>query len=271
MKNVPPKCSIMTRLKKLKIEVRAVNSPSSIRITTKEKQVFTCDSCGNKYYAFYYFCPQCLGAVHSTEKQQTGLRIIAIGTHELPQAVDWIKMLIGASDTALGKPLQHLPFTLLEKSDHAIAQEWKNALAVEQIQSEVFQAGESPKKKPKYAPLFASNAPLPHYLPASVEGGAREVAKLFQNASARMQWVEGVLAGFGIIPLCYKEDPTLRVLFADFLFQIPQRLEEANNALKGTYRGREEAFVPAIRKMTADFRRMEKEIENVRRTVRQQL
>jgi len=260
----------MSRPKKLKIEVRAVNSPSSIRISAKEKDIFTCDNCGNKYYAFYYFCPQCLGAVHSTERQQSALRIIAIQSHDVAGANGWIKMLTGA-EADFAKALQHLPFTFLDRSNSVIAQEWKNALAVEQIQSEVFPSGESTKKKAKYAPLFASNAPLPHFLPASTETGAREAAKLFQNASARMQWVDGVLTGFKIVQLCYKEDPTLRVLFADFLFQIPQRLDEAINALKGTYKDHEEAYVPAIRKMTGDFRRMEKEIENVRRTVRQQL
>jgi hypothetical protein len=261
----------MSRPKKLKIEVRAVNSPSTIHITAKEKHVYVCRNCGNRYYSFYHFCPQCLGIITSLEAARMGVRIVSIPAEKVSQSNSWIGTLSGEKERDLSKALQHLPFILLERSDAGVVQEWKEALEVEEIQSEIFESLPAKKQKAKYSPLFATNAPLPHFLPASLENGVREIARLMRNAAVRLQWVEGVIAGFKIIDLCYKGDPTLRVLFADFLFQIQQRLEQSVEALQGSYKSREEAFVPMIRKMTAEFRRMEKEIENIRRTVRQQL
>lgn len=261
----------MSRPKKLKIEVRPLASPSTLRITAKEKNIFICQNCGNKYYDFHYFCPQCLGRIHSSERPQAALRIVAVPEEQEASAAAWMKTLSGNATYEFVKALHHLPFVLFEQSDQAVAEEWNEALHIEAIQCEIFQTVEAPRKRRKYPPLFASNAPLPCYISTTLNELVRQVGTQIQNPAIRVQWAEAVIGGHKIIEFCYKEDRTLRVLFADYLFQIQQKMEENAKELQGPYKEREEAFAPAIRRMQSEFRRMEKEIANVRKTVRQQL
>ncbi len=261
----------MSTPKKIKIQVRP--SPGKLVIRAREKQSYTCMHCANRYLSFYYFCPQCLGQIASTNKELASLKIIAIPPERATDLAQTLKSLAGREDFDFEKAFQTLPWTMIHETDAAVLEEWKQSLEAMKAGVEVAAADSTSKKKSRKtaAPLFSADAPLPLYCPPTLEKGLRAVGAAIQNASIRLQWVETVLAGFQLLERFYKQDPNLRILFPDFLYRIELESGEAVRAFHATRKTDEESFLKVTTKLKGLFHQMETEIQAVTAQIEEQL
>ncbi|MCI0416394.1 hypothetical protein L0222_26770 [bacterium] len=255
----------------MKIQIRRGSQTSkNATLKIREKIVYQCKECKNRYYSYYYFCPQCLGEVASPAHHSATLQILTCPSDEI-EAADFLKKLSGKNDFDFAKALRALPWTCLISTDSAILQHWKVCLEAQKFTVEVLPSPPETKKKRRkpHPPLFETPAPFPGFFPSSISSAIRKAAQAIPMASARLQWVDTVLLSFKILEGLYKH-PTGRILFYDFIFQIE---EEFREFLQDFSRAKwsEAEFLKQNGKLKASFERMDVEVQEVRQQVQEQL
>jgi hypothetical protein len=240
------------------------------RIKVREKTLYYCKDCGNRYYSYYFFCPQCLGEV-SSSMQDTSLLQIVSAPEERAEAVELLKKLSADEEFDFEKALTSLPWNCMMNTDRAILEHWKEYLEAEKFRIEIFAAPPQSKAKRRkpFRPLFASSAPYPAFLSPSMTTRMREVARQCPTASAKLRWVETVSLLATVLEGLYKH-PSGRVLFYDFIFAIEEQLREFLGNFS-TGRWKEQDFLTRNEKLKKAAQQMQTEIEAVRQQVQEQL
>jgi hypothetical protein len=255
----------------MKIQIRRPVDSQNQSITVREKTVYTCKHCRNRYYSYHYFCPQCLGEVGSSTKNVCILQILSCPADHLQEAASLLQKLSGNSQIDFESSLSTLPWICMLQSDPAILQKWKECLESENLTIEILSAMPEVKKRRRKpnAPLFASDAPAPFFLPSSMIQNIRASTESIPSASAKLAWAETVGLAFKLLERLYKNAPE-RLLFYDFIFQIEEQIREFVLRLDSS-RWNEQSFEKRIAKLQELLGRMESEIEAVRDQVRDQL
>jgi hypothetical protein len=255
----------------MKIQVHRPVALKNQPITIREKTIYTCKSCRNRYYSYHYFCPQCLGEVNSSSSNVFLLQILACPAEHLQEAASLLQKLSGNGQMEFESALSSLPWICMLQSDPVILQKWKECLESESLSVEILSTMPVIKKKRKkpVPPLFASNAPAPLLLPSSLIQNIRASNDSIPSASAKLKWAETVALSFKLLERLYK-NASERLLFYDFIFQIEEQIREFALRVDAT-RWNESAFEKRIDKLQELFGRMESEMEAVRDQVRDQL
>jgi hypothetical protein len=255
----------------MKIQIRrspptSKNSPLKIR----EKIVYQCKECKNRYYSYHFFCPQCLGEVTSPAQHTAVLQILSCPSDQ-SEAVDVLKKLSGKKDFDFVKAFQVLPWPCMLSTDPAILQHWKECLEAQNFSVEILPAVPEPKKKRRkpHPALFETPAPFPSLFSAALSKGIRKTSQAIPMAAARLQWVDTVLLSFKILEGLYKH-PTGRILFYDFIFKIEEQLGEFLQEFAGS-RWPEAEFLKRNARLKASFEQMDAEVQEVRQQVQEQL
>lgn len=261
----------MTSSKKLEIHVRPTASLNSPNVTAREKTIYHCSNCKNKYYSFHYFCPQCLGIVASDRKRQTALRVMSFPLTRKEELAQLIERLSDKKAADVEQALNSPPRILFDQSEPEILAQWQEVLQAEDVRCEIIAADNTIKPKTrKRAPLFTQDVPLPSFMTREVETAARATALKIGNPAIRMKWVEVVLGSFSLIENAYKRYTNIRVLFPDYLYKIEEQLFEASNEFDPR-RGNEQDLLKRIEKLLAQLAQMESEIAIVRDRITEQL
>jgi hypothetical protein len=255
----------------MKIQIRRPANSKNQPITVREKTVYTCKRCRNRYYSYHYFCPQCLGEVDSPSTNVCLLQILSCPVDHLQEAAALLQKLSGKGQIDFESALSTLPWICMLQSDPAVLQKWKDSLESENLSIEILSALPEVKKKRRKpsAPLFISNAPAPFFLPSSLTQNVRASTDSIPSATAKLEWAETVGFAFKLLERLYKNAPE-RLLFYDFIFQIEEQVSEFVSRLDSS-RWNEQAFEKRIEKLRELLGRMESEIEAVRDQVRDQL
>jgi hypothetical protein len=255
----------------MKIQIR--RSPPASKnslLKIREKVVYQCKECKNRYYSYYYFCPQCLGEVSSPVQHTAVLQILSCPSDQ-SEAVDLLTKLSANNDFDFVKAFQFLPWTCMVNTDPAILQHWKECLEAQNFSVEILPAVPQTKKKRRkiHPPLFETPAPFPALFTAPILNAIRKTANAIPMASARLQWVDTVILSFKILEGLYKHH-TGRILFFDFIFQIEEQLDEFLRDFAGS-KWSEAEFLKRNAKMKASFDQMDAEVQEVRQQVQEQL
>ncbi len=256
-----------------KITIRVNPSRAKLVIRAREKRHYVCANCRNQYVSFFYFCPQCLGVVASSIKDFASLEIIDIQQERAADLAQTLKGLSGQDDFDFEKAFHSLPWMMIQKTDTAVLEEWKQALEALSAKVEITPAEISTKKKNRRMrqPLFPADAPLPFYFSAGLTRGMRMISTNIQNASVRLQWIGMVLAAFQLLERFYKQSPNLRILFPDYLYNIDMELQETVHLFQSPRKIEEERLLEAIAKLKDLFSGMESEIRTVTDQIQEQL
>jgi hypothetical protein len=255
----------------MKIQIRR-SSPSarSGPIKVREKTIYHCKECKNKYYSYHFLCPQCLGELSSGSPATTALQIRS--SPEAPDSVaDLLRKLSENQQFDFDKALESVPWVCMLNSDPAILQHWKDCLEAQKAKVEVFLPTiptKSRRRKP-HPPLYAANAPYPSFLPSAISEGVRQIARSLPNASAKLRWAETILLSFGILEGLYKNH-TGRILFYDIIFNIEEQIREFIES-HASFRLSEPEFLKRNERLRASFEKMAVEIQEVRQQVQEQL
>ncbi len=255
----------------MKIHIRRspqISKTAPIKI--REKVVYQCKDCKNRYHAYYYFCPQCLGEVASPAEHTSVLQILSCPPDQI-EAIGLLKKLSGKNDFNFEKAFEALPWICMVSTDPAILQHWKECLEAQNFSVEILPSPPENKKKRRklHPPLFETPAPFPRLFPAPVSNAIRKTAQAIPMASTRLQWVDTVLLSFKILEGLHK-NPTGRILFYDFIFQIEEQLREFLQEFARS-KWPEEELLKQNGKLRASFERMDAEVQEVRQQVQEQL
>lgn len=262
----------MTHPKKLKIQVRGISTPG-IKITARERKVYICSGCSNRYYAFHYFCPQCLGYTRNAASMLCTLRLLSFPAEKQQSLIDLMKVLSGQPAFDFHRALRSLPWIIFERGDPAILEEWKLALETEQAQLEITPIEETSRstKTKKAMRLVPGDAPLPRFLGPKMDPAVREIAKHIHDSSVRLLWCEIVLMAFRIVESFYKQDPAGRLLFSDLIFKIEEDLLLAIREYNGYYKYHEVEFAEVLEGIQSSIGEKHSEIREIKDQVRQRL
>ena len=255
----------------MKIKIRR-SSPSTKTgpVRVREKAIYRCNECNNRYYSYHYFCPQCLGELIPASPATVALRILSCPS--APDSVaDLMRKLSENQQFDFEKAIQSLPWICMLNSDAAILKHWKECLEAQKVHVELFSpvpVSNKRKRKP-YPPLYTSNAPYPNFLPSSITQGVRKLARSIPLASARLRCAETILLSFNILEGLYKNH-TGRILFYDIIFKIEEQVREFVESY-GSIRWSEPEFLKRNDRLKASFEQMAAEIQEVRQQVQEQL
>ena len=255
----------------MKIQVRGgvpTGRPGQVRV--REKNLYSCKECGNKYYSFHFFCPQCLGEVSAHSKHVAVLQIVSCPADK-ETVIDLLKKLSENQNFDFEKALRSLPWICMSNTDPAILLHWKECLEAQRVTAEILSELHPPKKgkKKPHPPLFPNNAPFPCYFTTSITEALRKTTTTIPLASYKLRWAEVVLQAFTILEGLYKNH-TGRILFYDFIFQIEEQFREFMESF-GSRKWSEAEFVKKADKLKHSFERMESEILEVRKQVEESL
>lgn len=254
----------------MKIQIRRrPASPKTGPVRVREKTIYSCRECGNKYYSCYFFCPQCLGEVVSASAQSAVLQIVSSDADAL-SAAELFKKFSENQQFDFEKAFQSLPWNCMLESDPAILQRWKECLEAQKIRAEIL-SGTPPaakKRKKPYPPLYLSNAPFPRFFPSSLSHDVRKIARVIPIAGARLQWAETVLLAFNIVEGLYKHQ-TGMILFYDIILKIEQELRGMTESYEP--RWSEQRFLKRLQNLRDSLDRMAAEIQEVRDQVQERL
>jgi hypothetical protein len=262
----------MTR-PKINIRIRQkVDSAERLKIEIKEKTVYVCGNCKNRYYALTQFCPECLAELAPIANQPRSLKILSISSDRETAAGALLAHLSGQQDFEFAKALRTLPWIMIENTDTGVLQHWKEILDAENIEADiVVSTPAKPRKRKGSAPLFSANAPLPILLRLSVITAVRSVAKKITDPRLRMKWNDAVLTGWNLLEFFYKKEPASRILFPDFLFQIEHLIKQSARDCSTKFKDKEQAFATRISGLKQALQQMEAEIQAVNQQVEDQL
>jgi hypothetical protein len=256
----------------MKIEVRRRPGDSrSARITVREKTIYVCKQCGNRYYSYHFFCPQCLGHVASSAKQSSLLRITSCSAEEAPEVQALLGKLSGMEDFNWGSKLKNLPWLCMKESDPAILRIWKESLEVLGTGVELLNSIPPSKRKRlrEQPPLFARDAPYPQFLPAVLTMEIRTIAGNLPTPSLRLHWGETAALAMNLLERIHRKQSE-RVLFVDFVYEIEESLREFTSRFS-TPKISETAFEKQNARLAAALHRMESEMDAVREQIQNQL
>lgn len=261
--------------KKIRVRVREMFSrpQKNVKIKIKEKFTYTCKNCENKYYTYHYFCPQCLGAVASSQATSMALKILKIPEEKKEYLGELLSKLCGHNTFDFRKAFQSLPWIMISDSDTSILEEWKEVLEAERVEAiiEVSASGIRKKKIRGFAPIFLSGANHPYFMSLSVDSECRTIAASVLTMSVRLKWVEVVLTAHRMLEQFYKGDHSSRIVFHDLPLQIEQQLQNCTKQYQRTYKSKEEAFPLAIDELKGSLDSLQVEMDEVQRQVEDQL
>jgi hypothetical protein len=254
----------------MKIQIRR-SSPSSKSgpVKVREKTIYHCKECNNKYYSYHFLCPQCLGELISASSARIGLQILSCPAPD--SVADLFRKLSENQQFDFDKALQSLPWIVMLNSDPAILQHWKECLEAQKVEVEIFLPSIPTKtrKRKQHPPLYSANAPYPSFLPFTITEGVRKIARSVPLASAKLHWTETVTFSYSILEGLYKNH-TGRILFYDIIFKIEEQIREFIDSY-GSFRWSEAEFLKRNERLKASFERMAVEIQEVRQQVQEQL
>jgi hypothetical protein len=255
----------------MKIQIRRTPAIKNQPITVREKIIFSCKHCGNRYHSYHYFCPQCLGEVESSSSKSCVLQILSCPAENLQNAASLLQKLSGNAKFDFENALDLLPWICMRQSDPAILQTWKECLESEHLGVEILSGTPENKRKRRKqaAPLFDSNAPAPYYLPPSLIDQIRSSADSVLSPGAKLAWAETVRDAFKILERLYK-NASDRLLFYDYIFQVEEQIRDFVFRLSSS-KWNEQNFVKRYEKLRENFGRMDSEIEAVHDQVQDQL
>jgi hypothetical protein len=255
----------------MKIKIRRSSpSPGSGPIKVREKTIYHCKDCNNKYYSYHFLCPQCLGELSSASSGTIALQILSCPS-AADSVADLLRKLSENQQFDFEKALQSLPWICMLNSDPAILQHWKECLVAQKVEVEIFFPAIPAKtrKRKAHPPLYTANAPYPGFLPSAITDGVRKLARSVPLASAKLQWAETVLLSFNILEGLYKNH-TGRILFYDIIFKIEEQIREFIDSF-GSFRWSEGEFLKRNSRLKTSFEQMAVEIQEVRQQVQEQL
>jgi len=258
---------------KINIRIRSkIDSANRLKIEIKEKSIYLCKNCSNRYYALTMFCPECLAEMSPNQAHPGSLKIISTQNAQEGAVVALLQQISGQKDFDFAKALRALPWTVMENTDAGVLQHWKEILDAEQVEAELTEGAPAKSRKRRGSmPLFGANAPLPMLLRPSVVTAVRSIGKKIGDPALRMKWNEAVLSAWNLLELFYKREPVNRILFPDFLFQIDHLLHEAARDYPAKFKGNESAFSERIANLKQSLEQMESEIQAVKKQVEEQL
>jgi hypothetical protein len=256
----------------MKIQIRRrAREPQAPQITVREKTIYLCGQCHNRYYSYHFFCPQCLGVVASSAKHSSLLQITSCAPEELEEGGALLAKLAAISSFDYEAALKSAPWTCMMQSDPVILKVWKECLEAAKLSTEILRAAPETKSKRRkqHRPLFAENTPFPQFLPADLTEEMRALCASVPSASLKLQWAETACNAFRLVERIYKV-PSERILFVDYLFQIEEHLREFTSRFASS-KWAEQSFVKWNDKLKESFQRMESEMDAVREKVQDQL
>src|SRR5688572_25818480 len=131
----------------MKIQIRRSSSSSKTGpVKVRQKAVYHCKECNNKYYSYYFFCPQCLGEVVSPAPHTAVLQIVSCPS-EKSEAIELLKKLSENEEFQFRKALESLPWLCITNTDAAVLQHWKQCLQAHKVESEILAAVPVYKKR----------------------------------------------------------------------------------------------------------------------------
>jgi hypothetical protein len=266
----------MSLLNKIKVRIKSRRqrpTPVPIQIEVREKEVFLCRGCSNRYHTHFRFCPECLGELYPAHPRTAGLLIVTVMKERIAELEQVLKSISGRKDFDFQKSLRSLPWLMIGGTDPAVLLHWQNVLNAEKVKSEIREIRSEKKLrmlKPR-PPLYASGAPLPFFFSPATEAEVRTVSRQIQDPALRMKFVEIVLTGFGIVEGFYTKTPGNRILFSDFLYQIDHDLIEFCRNFHTYLKSRYHELEPALDKLKSQIVQMESEIHEVQKHVESQL
>ena len=255
----------------MKIKIRqGSSSPKTGPVRVREKAIYRCSECNNRYYSYHFFCPQCLGNLIPVQPTTLALRILSCPS-PADSVVDLLRKLSENQDFDFDKAIQSLPWSCMLNSDVAILQHWKECLEAQKVQLEIFlpTPPSSKRKRKPHPPLYTSGAPYPNFLPSAISESIRKTARSMPMASAKLHWAETVLISFNILEGLYKNH-TGRILFYDIIFKIEEQLRDFMESY-GSLQWSEDEFLKRNDRLKASFEQMAAEIQEVRQQVQEQL
>lgn len=250
---------------KIKIRVRGLG-PSHQAIEVKEKEIFSCKNCQNRYNSYFYFCPQCLGLVAGSGNKKGYLKMVSLAEEKRGEAGEILRYLTGKTDFDFQKAFRSLPWLVFRDTEIQVLQSWQEVMEAAGAKVEV-REGVAEKKWRGPAALLTT-APLPAFLPASLESDLRQLGATIQNVALRLKVAEIVIHAFEILQSFYKKDPSRRVLFSDFLVRIEEGLR---SCVKHYDRRQEDSFMKTVETLAKALNEMTEEMDAVRRQVEEQL
>ena len=258
---------------RIKIRIRQkIDSANRLRIDVKEKTIYVCKSCDNRYYSLHFFCPQCLGELAPTQPQVASLNILSVPRGREDEISAVLKQLSGKEEFDFSKALRSLPWIMMADIDSGLIQHWKEILEAEMAELEVRAFAPDKGRRRKTAPpLFSGHAPLPFFLKPRVLSAVRAVSKKLTNSGLRAKWIEAVLLASNILDYFYKKEPASRILFPDYLFQVEHLLQEATRDYQSGNKNDEMEFAAAIGRLRSSLQHIESEMHAVKRQVEDQL
>lgn len=257
---------------KIKVRLRSGAGGKDTRLSVREKVTYNCGSCRNTYYDYHIYCPQCLGEVMPLHPAPSVLTVMSVPPGKTVEIATLLAALTGVKNFAFQKALESLPWIMIRGTEDCVLRQWKEVLDAEKVEVEIVAGGPPAKRGWRgKASVYTSEAPAPRFLNETTTGGVRRVARSLKDPLLRMKWVETVLAGFRIIEDFYKRNPTHRVLFSDFLFQIDQALQEAVKDYDSVFQSSEAGMRSRIEKTREAFDAMAAEIQEVLQRVEERL
>jgi len=256
----------------MKIQIRSGTSNARVRqITVREKTIYVCKQCHNRYYSYYFFCPQCLGVVASSTKHSSLLQIISCAPGNLEETAALLAQLSAVNAFDYAAALKSAPWVCIAQTDPAILKTWKECLEAAQVRVAIFHSAPPTRtsRRKLLPPLFAQDAPYPFFLPPSLTEEIRGLAASIASASLKLQWSETASLAFHLLEGIYRT-PSERILFVDFLFQIEELLREFTRRYSSP-KWSESGFLKRCEKLKESFRQMQSEIDAVREKVQDQL
>ena len=256
----------------MKIEIRKRPPEAKMaRIAVREKTLYVCKRCGNHYYAYYFFCPQCMGEVANTAPQFSMLRIVSCFAEASEEAGAILQKLAGSTGFDFNAAMKKPPWLCMKQSDPAILRIWKDCMGAAGIQAEI-NASLPPargRKRKEHPPLFAQNAPYPEFLPAAITQEMRGLAQALPSASLKLAWAETSALAMNLLERIYKKQSE-RVLFIDYVYQTEEMLREFTTKFSSG-KVSNPAFERQNQILHDAFQRMGSEMDSVREQVQKQL
>ena len=256
----------------MKIEVRRRTPDSKTpRIAIREKTIYVCKRCGNHYYSYHFFCPQCLGEVENSSPQFSMLRISSLSSDDANESQLLFERLSGIEGFDFTGALKKLPWICMKQSDPGLLRIWKECLEAAGFHADILATLPPAKarKRKEHPPLFVQNAPYPQFLPPALTQDIRALGSALPPASLKLAWAETASAAVNLLERIYKKQSE-RVLFIDYIYQIEESLREFTATLSAG-KISDESFIRQTNKLMGFYRQMESEMDSVREQVQKQL
>jgi hypothetical protein len=203
-------------------DMRSALEREAGRIRIREKQIFLCSFCKNKYDRFHYFCPQCLSSILPQSSSATGLRIAMWPEDKKSEILSLLKNLSGPSEFIERKQAPSLPWQVIYLADLTVVEEWQKVLEGCGCLTEVTPVTARPRRQtqPSFGPVVSFPCFLPHALTERIRRSARRI----QIVALRLKWNQTVAAGYHLLRSLYTDHASQRVVFSDFILELEHKI-----------------------------------------------